>query len=97
MLRIAAVGAIPGCLGAVGIRFTPKDPCPGHSTPAGTLKGVRIALPASAVATRGSSPGRCLPGKRAWACWTRWQSSWPMALVRVGMRQLSCRKKWSRE
>lgn len=60
MLRIAAVGAALGFLGAVGIYFAPEEPYPAYITVAGTLSGVTIALLISTVVTRNSSLAQCL-------------------------------------
>ena len=52
MLKVAAVGAALGFLGAVGIYFAPEEPYPGYITVAGTLSGVIIALLITTVVTR---------------------------------------------
>ena len=58
MLKVAAVGAALGFLGAVGIYFAPEEPYPGYITVAGTLSGVIIALLITTVVTRNSSLGQ---------------------------------------
>ncbi len=60
MLKVAAVGAALGFLGAVGIYFEPEEPYPGYITVAGTLSGVIIALLITTVVTRNSSLGQCV-------------------------------------
>ena len=60
MLKICAVGAAIGFLGAVGIYFEPTEPYPGYITLAGTLFGVTVALLITTVVTRQSSLGQCL-------------------------------------
>ncbi len=60
MLKICAVGAAVGFLGAVGIYFEPQEPYPGYITLAGTLFGVTTALLITTVVTRNSSLGQCL-------------------------------------
>ncbi len=60
MLKVAAVGAALGFLGAVGIYFAPEEPYPGYITVAGALSGVIIALLITTVVTRHSSLGRCV-------------------------------------
>ncbi len=60
MLKVAAVGAALGFLGAVGIYFAPEEPYPGYITVAGALSGVIIALLITTVVTRNSSLGQCV-------------------------------------
>ena len=60
MLKVAAVGAALGFLGAVGIYFAPEEPYPGYITVAGTLGGVTIALLITTVVTGRSSLGQCV-------------------------------------
>ncbi len=60
MLKVAAVGAALGFLGAVGIYFEAEEPYPGYITVAGTLSGVIIALLITTVVTRNSSLGQCV-------------------------------------
>ncbi len=54
-LRIAAVGATLGFLGAVGIYFAPEEPYPGNITAAGTLGGATIALLITTVVTNNTT------------------------------------------
>ena len=60
MLKIAAVGATLGFLGAVGIYFAPEEPYPSYITIAGTLSGVIIALLITTMVKQDSSLGQCL-------------------------------------
>ncbi len=84
MLKVVAVGATLGFLGAIGIYFAPDEPYPGYITLAGTLFGVTLALLITTVVRHDSSLGQCVAwgaamgllasapvflAKGAWTCW----------------------------